>query len=135
MNNEQKLIALLKKLMDTGAGLPPAAKTGLSPTQVNILDLIHNNKELTVQKLSNLLELSPPTVSVAVKKMVESGLVDKTASPGDGRVTILELTRKAAELYKEIDRYRRAKAGKLLSNLNKEEQENFLLLLGKAVRR
>ncbi len=134
MNTERELIELLKKLMDMGAGQPPAARTGLSPTQVNIVDFLHSEEYLTVKDLSRLLELSPPTVSVAVKKMEESGLIQKSISSRDGRITILELTDKAENLYKAIERYRREKVRKLMANLNKEEQKIFLHLLGKAVK-
>lgn len=134
MNTERELIDLLKKLMDMGAGQPPAARTGLSPTQVNIVDLLIDHKHLTVKELSRLLELSPPTVSVAVKKMEGNGLILKSSSSRDGRVTILELSEKAENLYREIEHYRKAKVKKLMSNLNREEQRTFLLLLDKAVK-
>ena len=134
MNTERTLIELLKKLMATGAGKPPAVKIGLSPTQINIVDLLVIHRHLTLKDLSRLLELSPPTVSVAVKKMEESGLILKISNSRDKRVTILELSEKAENLYREIEKYRQAKVKKLVSNLNKEEQKLFLHLLDKAVK-
>ena len=134
VNTERTLIELLKKLMATGAGKPPAVKIGLSPTQINIVDLLVIHRHLTLKDLSRLLELSPPTVSVAVKKMEESGLILKISNSRDKRVTILELSEKAENLYREIEKYRQAKVKKLVSNLNKEEQKLFLHLLGKAVK-
>ncbi len=134
MNTERTLIDLLKKLMATGAGKPPAVKIGLSPTQINIVDLLVIHRHLTLKDLSRLLELSPPTVSVAVKKMEESGLILKISNSRDKRVTILELSEKAENLFREIEKYRQAKVKKLVSNLNKEEQKLFLHLLDKAVK-
>lgn len=134
VNTERTLIELLKKLMATGAGKPPAVKIGLSPTQINIVDLLVIHRHLTLKDLSRLLELSPPTVSVAVKKMEESGLILKISNSRDKRVTILELSEKAENLYREIEKYRQAKVKKLVSNLNKEEQKLFLHLLDKAVK-
>jgi len=134
VNTERTLIDLLKKLMATGAGKPPAVKIGLSPTQINIVDLLVIHRHLTLKDLSRLLELSPPTVSVAVKKMEESGLILKISNSRDKRVTILELSEKAENLFREIEKYRQAKVKKLVSNLNKEEQKLFLHLLDKAVK-
>lgn len=76
-SKERQLIDLLKKLMDMGAGQPPAAKLGLSPTQVSILDQIQLNRELSVNKLSAALNLSPPTVSVAVKRWKKTDILEK----------------------------------------------------------
>jgi len=134
VNTERTLIDLLKKLMATGAGKPPAVKIGLSPTEINIVDLLVIHRHLTLKDLSRLLELSPPTVSVAVKKMEESGLILKISNSRDKRVTILELSEKAENLFREIEKYRQAKVKKLVSNLNKEEQKLFLHLLDKAVK-
>ncbi len=133
-SKERQLIDLLKKLMDMGAGQPPAAKLGLSPTQVSILDQIQLNRELSVNKLSAALNLSPPTVSVAVKKMEENGYIRKSINNTDARVTNLTLTEKAKILHKQIEDYRLKKVKKLLTNLKDKEQEDFLLLLEKAVR-
>ncbi len=133
-SKERQLIDLLKKLMDKGSGQPPAAKLGLSPTQVNILDQIQLYKELSVNKLSTALNLSPPTVSVAVRKMEENGYIRKSINNTDARVTNLTLTDKAIILHKQIEEYRLKKVRKLLTNLKDKEQEDFLLLLKKAVR-
>lgn len=134
MKNERQLITLLKRLMDLGARQPPTARIGLSPTQVNIIDQIQEKGELSVNKLSAILDLSPPTVSVAVRKMEEKGFIVKSTDSFDGRVTNLELTEKAKNLYRKIEEYRLNKVRKLLSNLEPEEQKVFLLLLGKAVK-
>ncbi len=134
MKNERQLVTLLKKLMDLGAGQPPTARLGLSPTQINIIDQIYGTGELSVQKLSKALELSPPTVSVAVKKMEQNGFIIKSTDNIDGRVTSLRLTDKAVNLHEKIEEYRLNKVRKLLSNLKPEEQKIFLLLLDKAVK-
>ena len=98
--------------MDKGSGQPPAAKLGLSPTQVNILDQIQLYKELSVNKLSTALNLSPPTVSVAVRKMEENGYIRKSINNTDARVTNLTLTDKAIILHKQIEEYRLKKVRK-----------------------
>ena len=134
MTEERLLIDLLKKLKDLGTGQPPAAKLGLSPSQVNIIDRIQDKGELSVIKLSAILDLSAPTVSVAVRKMEEKGYIVKNTDNPDGRVTNLELTEKAEKLYRNIEEYRLNKVRRLLSNLEPEEQKLFLLLLGKAVK-
>jgi len=133
MSNERVLINLLKKLMDSGAGQPPASQIGLSPTQINIIDLIHIEGRISVQKLSKSLHLSPPTVSVAVKKMETEGFILKDPDKNDARIINIQLTNKALLLYNEIEQYRLDKVEKLLSNLDSPEQTQFLQLLNKAL--
>ncbi len=133
MSNERKLIALLKKLMSSGAGQPPPARLGLSVTQVNIIDEIAEAGELSVRELSRVLVLTPPTVSVAVRELVEGGFLQKTADSSDGRVRKIQLTGKARSLHDKIEHYRLEKVGKLLYHLNEQEQIMFLDLLSKAL--
>ena len=133
MSNERKLIALLKKLMSSGAGQPPPSRLGLSVTQVNIIDEIAEAGNLSIRELSLILQLTPPTVSVAVRDLADGGFLQKTADSSDGRVRKIKLTGKARSLHKKIEHYRLGKVGKLLNHLDEQEQSHFIELLSKAL--
>lgn len=63
----------------------------------------------TITTLAKELDLTKPTVTIAVSKLIDSGLVQKVKSAKDGRVYYLNLTSKGQGLseaemnaYKEI---------------------------------
>ncbi len=133
MSNERTLIGLLKKLMDYGAGDPPPVRLGLSVTQINIIDELVETDGLSVRELSALLYRTPPTVSVAVKNMENSGFLQKAVDTEDGRIVKIKLTGKAWSLHKKIEDYRREKVSRLLRHLDEKEQGLLLDLLDKAL--
>lgn len=52
----------------------------------------------TMSELAKAMEVSKPSASNMVSKMVEKGLVETKASPKDGRVCLLELTDKGKKI-------------------------------------
>ncbi|HEY3363359.1 MAG TPA: MarR family transcriptional regulator [Methanosarcina sp.] len=60
----------------------------------------------TMSKLAKAMEVSKPSASNMVSKMVEKGLLKTKASPKDGRVCLLELTdrgKKVVEIENSVD--------------------------------
>lgn len=67
-------------------------RTGLTPTQAQIVSLLASRGALRVGELAKLLAVSQPTVSDAVSALEAKGLVDRR--PGaDRRVQLVALTR------------------------------------------
>lgn len=58
----------------------------------------------TVSKLAKAMEVSKPSASNMVSKIVEKGLLKTKASPRDGRVCLLELTDKGKKVV-EIENW------------------------------
>lgn len=58
----------------------------------------------TVSKLANAMEVSKPSASNMVYKIMEKGLLKTKASPKDGRVCLLELTDKGKKVV-EIENW------------------------------
>jgi len=103
---DAKIVAALERLSQAFRVLlwDEAQPRGLSPVQIRILvHLKHHGPSLRrVGRLAEEFDLAPPTVSDAVSTLEKKGLVRKTTSPRDRRVSILELTddgeRRAEEL-------------------------------------
>ncbi|MET0196978.1 MULTISPECIES: MarR family winged helix-turn-helix transcriptional regulator [Nocardiaceae] len=64
----------------------------LPAPEVTVLKQIDRNTGIGVSALADMLAMQPSNVSAAVRTLVERGLVVKTPSPTDRRVTQLEVT-------------------------------------------
>ena len=133
MTNELRLIQILKILKHSNSEQSPPGKTGLSTSQVNIMDEISFASELTVKELAERLELTPPTISVGVKKLEQINLLIKKSHREDGRIVRLMLSDEGKILHKQIKKYRTEKAEKILNRLNIQEQNKMIALLEKAL--
>lgn len=72
-------------------------RTGLTPTQAQILALIERRGAQPIGALARLLAVSQPTVSDAVAALEAKGLVGRL-SAADRRVRLVELTSRGREL-------------------------------------
>jgi DNA-binding MarR family transcriptional regulator len=67
---------------------------GLSPTQGQILVLLlqRDGEATRLSDVANELAVTQPTASVAIRTLIEKGLVSRERSAGDGRAATLSLT-------------------------------------------
>lgn len=133
MTNGLRLIQILKILKHANEDHSPPDETGLSPSQVNIIDEVSLAEELTVKGLAERLNLTPPTISVGVRKLEQKKLIRRESHKEDGRIVILTLTNKGKNLHKIIEKYRNTKVEKILNRLNPYDQNIMLSLLEKAI--
>jgi DNA-binding MarR family transcriptional regulator len=70
---------------------------GLSPPQVHMLLAIKENQECTITELAAHLEVSPPSVSVMVDRLVEKDALVRERSHKDRRVVVVSLSARAAD--------------------------------------
>ena len=100
----------------------------------NPLGLLFSEGRLTMKELAERLQITPPSVTILVRRLVQTALVQRTTHPQDSRVTLLSLTDEGRELYDSLAESQIRRLALLLSGLNAEEQEQFLGLLERAVR-
>jgi DNA-binding MarR family transcriptional regulator len=107
------------------------AGEALSPTQFAALAAILDVGEVSQNHLGRLTAMDPSTISLVIRKLLKEGLVDRTRSETDQRLTILRLTEKGTRYT--LDRLDRSlQVGqRVLAPLNKAEQAMFLDLLGR----
>ena len=67
---------------------------GLTPTQGQVLAILLQRAPLgaRVTELADTMGISQPTTSVAVKALIEKGLIQRTVAPDDARAAVLTLT-------------------------------------------
>jgi len=96
-------------------------------TEAHIIEAIgtQENEEATVSGIASLLNLSMPTVTVAVKKLESKGFIRKVPCATDGRRTIISLT----DAGKKIHRAHRLFHLRMIRNISSQfpEEEKDVL--------
>jgi DNA-binding MarR family transcriptional regulator len=109
-----------------GRGL---AKLGLHPGQELLLAALWGAEPLPQGKLIERLQVEPPTVTKALKRMEHSGLVHRSRAPHDGRVVMIELTPAGRALESRVRALWDQTEEALLAGLGSEERERARQLL------
>jgi DNA-binding MarR family transcriptional regulator len=73
----------------------------MGPTLNSCLVTIEKRGPLTHGELASIERLSPPTITNVVGKLEGFGYVTRTRDPSDGRVSLLEITRKGLDMLHE----------------------------------
>ena len=115
-------------------GQRSADELGLSPLQAQALSILHGHHEpLRGSELADELAVKRATTSVAVRALVEKGLVNRRADAEDGRATRLSLTAKGTRIASSLDAWPELiREG--VHDLNAQERAAFLVLLIKMIR-
>ncbi|OZF50090.1 MarR family transcriptional regulator [Rhodococcus sp. 14-2470-1a] len=92
----------------------------LPAPEVTVLKQIDRNAGIGVSALADMLAMQPSNVSAAVRTLVERGLVVKTPSPTDRRVTQLEVTDRMRRNRTRIEAAWSARITEALSRLPDE---------------
>ncbi|WP_181257092.1 MarR family transcriptional regulator [Pseudaminobacter soli (ex Li et al. 2025)] len=101
----------------------------LSPTQYAALATILRYGEVSQNHLGRLTAMDPSTISIVVRKLLKQGLIKRSNSDTDQRLTIITLTDAGA--HYTLERLERSMevGQRLLSPLSPEEQATLLELL------
>ena len=75
---------------------------GVTYTQYLVMISFENKKNLTIQQISNKLNLNASTISPVIKRLVNIGLIDKKREQGDERVVMVSLTDQGKSLLKKL---------------------------------
>jgi MarR family 2-MHQ and catechol resistance regulon transcriptional repressor len=81
-------------------------ETGISDTDFRVLEALLNKSSLPVNIIGPKVHLTPGSISVAVDRLFEKGLVSRVENPDDRRVRIVALTKTGKDLIVPILRKR-----------------------------
>jgi MarR family transcriptional regulator, 2-MHQ and catechol-resistance regulon repressor len=112
-------------------------ETGISDTGFRVLEALLHKGPLPVNTIGPKVHLTPGSISVAVDRLLEKGLVSRAESPDDRRVRIVTLTKAGKDLIVPIFRKHSAEIGKVFADANPKELqilENVLKKAGKCAR-
>ena len=130
---EDRLLHLFERLRQLRFGRNPLQGSGVTMPQLTLLDWVTQSPGCGLQELADGLGLSAPTVSVAVRRLEEDGLLQRRPDPEDGRAIQISPTTEGRALHGRARTFRREKMRRLLAGLTPGEVETLLALLGKAV--
>ena len=107
------------------------ARTELGDSDFRVLEALLHKGPLPVNTVGQKVWLTPGSISVAVDRLVEKGLVSRKDRAGDRRVRQVELTRKGRALITRGFREHAAAMENAVSVLSKNERLALLRLLKK----
>jgi MarR family transcriptional regulator, 2-MHQ and catechol-resistance regulon repressor len=110
-------------------------QTGIDNTDFRILEALLNKGPLPVNTIGPKVYLTPGSISVAIDRLLERGLVSRVESPEDRRVRIVSLTSKGKELITPVFRKHAAEIGKVFAETNPKELRSLETLLKKIGKR
>jgi MarR family transcriptional regulator, 2-MHQ and catechol-resistance regulon repressor len=110
-------------------------ETGIDDTDFRILEALLNKGPLPVNTIGPKVYLTPGSISTAVDRLVERGLVNRIESPEDRRVRIVSLTPKGQELIGPIFRKHAAEIRKVFADASPKELRDFQATLKKIGKR
>jgi MarR family 2-MHQ and catechol resistance regulon transcriptional repressor len=97
------------------------AETGIDDTDFRILEALLNKGPLPVNTIGPKVFLTPGSISTAVDRLVERGLVSRVESPEDRRVRVVSLTQKGKRLIAPIFRKHAAEIKKVFADAIPQE--------------
>src|ERR1700757_3902435 len=109
-------------------------ETGIDDTDFRILEVLLNKGPLPVNTIGPKVHLTPGSISTAVDRLVERGLVSRLESPEDRRVRIVSLTPKSKDLIAPIFRNHAPAIRKVFADASPKELralETILKKIGK----
>jgi MarR family transcriptional regulator, 2-MHQ and catechol-resistance regulon repressor len=110
-------------------------ETGIDDTDFRILEALLNKGPLPVNTIGPKVYLTPGSISTAVDRLVERGLVSRVESPEDRRVRVVSLTAKGKELIAPIFRKHAAEIRKVFADASPKELRALEMMLKKIGKR
>jgi DNA-binding MarR family transcriptional regulator len=131
---EYRLMRLMGRMKPLRLGDFPHNRYDLSFSQMELIRYVGIFPGCHLQDLAERLDLTSPTVSVGIRRLVKDGWVDRVPDPKDGRATCHYLTEKSQEVLQGAAHAMLAGMRVFLEQLNDSEQEQLFGLLEKAIR-
>jgi MarR family transcriptional regulator, 2-MHQ and catechol-resistance regulon repressor len=110
-------------------------ETGISDTDFRILEALLHKGPLPVNTIGPKVHLTPGSISVAVDRLLEKGLVTRVESADDRRVRIVALTKNGKDLILPIFRKHSAEIARVFADANPKELQILESVLKKAGKR
>lgn len=99
---------------------------GVTLTQCHTIIEIGRKEQITVNELSELLNLDKSTVSRTVEQLVNYGILNREPDPKDRRYVALRLTNKGEELFRSIEQRMEAYFTELIASIPEEKREQVI---------
>jgi MarR family transcriptional regulator, 2-MHQ and catechol-resistance regulon repressor len=108
---------------------------GLGDSDFRVLEVLLHKGPLPVNTIGPKVNLTPGSISVAVDRLHDKGLVSRVENADDRRIRIVALTPSGRELIVSVFRKHAAAMGKVFSELSSDELQQLESMLKKLGRR
>lgn len=115
--------------------LPPVLTNGLGDSDFRVLDVLLHKGPMPVNSIGPRADLNPGSVSVAVDRLYQKGLVSRVESESDRRIRTVSLTEKGRRIFVPIFRQHAALIRRAFQDVSPEEQRQMEDLLKRVGRR
>jgi MarR family transcriptional regulator, 2-MHQ and catechol-resistance regulon repressor len=110
-------------------------ETGIDDTDFRILEALLNKGPLPVNTIGPKVYLTPGSISVAIDRLLDRGLVSRVESPEDRRVRVVSLTPKGKRLIAPVFRKHAAEITKIFADASPKELRTLETILKKIGKR
>ncbi len=98
----------------------------MSPEQWQVMTTLWSTGEpLNQSEIVRLILKDKPTISRMIQRLQRNGWIEKTTSPDDGRVTLIQPTSKGWAIEKEVTEKLDRHFKNILKNLGRQESEEL----------
>ena len=109
--------------------------TGLGDSDFRVLEVLLHKGPLPVNTIGPIVDLTPGSISIAVDRLFEKGLVSRVESAQDRRVRIVALTPRGKDLIVPAFRKHAGQMRRVFSELSLEELRGLEVALKKVGKR
>jgi len=107
------------------------SRSGLTPSQARVIFTLGDTEGMTCKDIGDITLITKGTLTGVVDRLEEKGLVERWSVEGDGRKTIVALTRRGERVYqKEFPRHIEFLKDRFV-NISEREQKQAVTLLRK----
>jgi MarR family 2-MHQ and catechol resistance regulon transcriptional repressor len=110
-------------------------ETGLGLSDFGVLEVLLHKGHLPVNTIGPIVDLTPGSISIAVDRLFEKGLVSRVESTEDRRVRIVALTPRGKDLIVSAFRKHAGQMRKVFSELRPDELRSLEVALEKVGKR
>ena len=99
----------------------------VTAAEARILDVIGQRKDkMTISEVAAALQITVPTITVALKKLVDKGFVTKTACIADGRRFLVSLTQQGEKICEMHGHFKEKLVEAATAGLSDDEKDILL---------
>lgn len=128
----KEISVMLPKLMK-GARSSFLSRTNITSAQMIMLASIHDYGKCKLKTLANERDISPPTATGLIDRLVKAGYVKRHQDSSDRRAVMISLTKKGEMVVENFLNTVRNRWKKILIHLTPEEQRQYLNILKRIV--
>jgi len=109
------------------------SRLAISINEMHLLESIGKNSEkgMTISEIADDLNITAPSVTIAVNKLVNKGYVEKMKCEKDGRVVRVRLTKEGSKIEAYHQFYHRNMVKELSKEFTQEERQCLMSAINK----